>query len=177
MPGSSGSACEAALRRLATRSLASWRGLPPGCTVASVEALFPPRSPGEGVGFLGRSFRRVVYRPVSVEGFSQPVRVWSVDGLVVLMDVAHPELAEPAGSLLAALGDPEVRLDLWWDDLLLAAGEWVYPARGLTLLLDPDSQSVLHLAVYAVTSLTAYQDTLRLDMHAEDLPDDPDDVE
>jgi hypothetical protein len=48
--------------------------------------------------------------------------------------------------------------------------EWVYPRRGLTLFINPDTRKILRWAVYAPTDLATYRRRLRLQLAERELP-------
>jgi hypothetical protein len=93
-------------------------------------------------------------------GYYRPM-VSARDGVVVLFDGMNPELDGGWPPLAQDLGEPEAKLE-WIDgSVATPAGEWVYPARGITVFLDTQTSLPRHVAVYAQTSLDEYIESLR----------------
>jgi hypothetical protein len=159
--------CAEAKQAIEARRFVGWRGLPAGC---SPDAMF-------GVKFeenewptrrLGKKTTRWI-KVGDVRGYYQPTA--SVrDNVVVLFDGMNPELEGGWAPLAADLGQPEAKLDWYRDDLLMKDGEWVYPARGITIFGRAAGNAALHIAVYAPTTLTEYETSLRPKLGGPDQP-------
>jgi hypothetical protein len=161
-------ACKAALRIWADRDFRRWRGLPAGCSLTDVTSVFPLLNDGVGMSILGE--QNADFRMVMVDGYDSPVRVWSNDDHVLMLDVEFPQLSTSLDALLAELGEPEARLDSFLSTLRLEQSEWVYPSRGLTLFINPDNDVLLRLAVYSPTTLDAYKKELLMNLRTRRLP-------
>jgi len=92
------------------------------------------------------------------------------DGGLILVDGMTPELDGGADPLLADLGTPATRLDGDFGTLPISQGEWLYPEHGITLFLNTTSDKVLHLALYAPTTLDVYLGSLRPPLAKRPLP-------
>ena len=103
-------------------------------------------------------------------GFAEPIRVWSDQGVLLLLDGEYPEPPGDWTALRAALGPPEAKLDYRWGVVKVAGGEWVYPARGLTIFLTPTLDNVVRVATFAPTPLAAYRQSLRPVSQLEERP-------
>ena len=149
--------CDDAKAAIEARRFVGWTGLPEGCspdTLFGVE--FDANEWGERI--LGKVATR--WWELEIRGYYQPV-VSVRDGVVVLFDGMNPELDSGWAPLAQDLGEPETKLE-WLDSgVATPGGEWVYPARGITVFLDTETNTPRHLAVYPPTTLTEYRDTLR----------------
>jgi hypothetical protein len=145
-----------AIRLIAQRNLAAWRGLP-SASLADITDAFHRHGDGVGNGRLGTHRRDYVL--VAAPGYAEPLRVWLDDGERVLaIDVEYPDLPD----LPAGLGTPEDRRDFHWAGLDLTGGELIYASRGITLFVNPETQELLRLAVYPAGSLQEYDSLWRL---------------
>jgi hypothetical protein len=155
--------CEEAKRAIETRSFVGWTGLPPDCTPDAMfgepfdEAEWPTRT-------LGREDTHWIQ--VEVPGYYSPT-ISVRDGKIVLFDGMNPELDGGWPPLAADLGEPEAKLDWYRDIVLMKDGEWVYPARGITIFGRAAGNAALHIAVYAPTTLAEYEASLRPDLRTE----------
>jgi hypothetical protein len=149
--------CEEAKQAIEARRFVGWRGLPAGCTpdamfgVKFEEKEWPAR-------MLGKKSTR--WLQLETPGYYRPM-VSVRDGKVVLFDGMNPELDGGWAPLAADLGEPEAKLDWHRDTLLMKGGEWVYPARGITIFGRAAGDDALHVAVYAPTTLAEYEASLR----------------
>jgi hypothetical protein len=142
---------------LARRELAAWRGLPADTTLDDVRARFGEPEEGLGRGRLGAHSRDFVF--VRADGYGEPLRAWlDEDDRFLAIDVEYPE----AGDLPAALGTPEARRDFPWAGLELAGGELVFPRRGITVYVNPETGEVLRVNLFAAGTLGDYDATARL---------------
>jgi hypothetical protein len=150
--------CVEAKDAIAARRFVGWAGLPAGC---SPEAMF-------GVKFdekewparmLGKKSTRWLVLD-DVTGYYRPT-VSVRDNVVVLFDGMNPELEGGWAPLKADLGEPQAKLDWHRDTVVMKGGEWVYPARGITIFGRAAGDDALHIAVYAPTTLAEYEATLR----------------
>ncbi|HJW10891.1 MAG TPA: hypothetical protein VJ598_03835, partial [Albitalea sp.] len=83
-----------------------------------------------------------------------------------LLDFDEP-FDEP--DVLTTLGAPAARLDVNWGVAPLPAGEWVYPARGLAVVVSPQGKA-LRLIGFVPTSLDAYERDLRRNPKPSPMP-------
>ena len=160
--------CKATLRILADRDFRRWPGLPAGCSLTDVTSAFPLLNDGVGLTILGE--QNADFRMVMVDGYDSPVRVWSNDDLVLMLDIEFPQLSTSLDALLAEIGEPEAKLDSFLSTLRLEQNEWVYPSRGLTLFINPDNDVLLRLAVYSPTTLDVYKKELKMNLQTRRLP-------
>ena len=159
--------CASALENFAARDFGKWTGLP-SCSLAEVTQRFRLVSDGYGFTRLGRTKRE--FRMLIVENYDQPVRVWSDDARVLMLDVAYPSLSVGVADLVKDLGQPQAKLDCEWSTIQIAQGEWVYADRGLALFLSPESSNVLHLAVFSSATLQDYEESFRLHLGERRFP-------
>lgn len=159
----------APLRRFAARDFAGWSGLVPHTTVADIAAAFEVDDTPQPAT-LGSEHRAAGWATVAAGGYPDGIRIW-FDGIeVALLDGPDPELPGSLETLLGELGEPEARLDAYFGTLLLKGSEWVYPARGLTVYVNPANMLLLRLVAYAPASLDTYERHLRLDLQVTHLP-------
>lgn len=161
--------CATARRAIATRQFVSWQGLPAGCAARELFDDFPADLTDRPVRPLGDAFRPAVFVLLALPGYYRPMASLR-DGALVLVDGMNPELAGGAAPLLDDLGEPAAQLDWHYGTLPIAAGEWVYPARGITLFLNTTRDRALHIALYHATSLDDYTRSLRPHLRKEMRP-------
>jgi hypothetical protein len=154
----------------ALRDLRGWRGLAPGTSLADVGAVLAVDPDFDGAAPLGSRYERADWVAATGDGFPDGVRVWLRGDRVVLLDAQRMELPGQ-DALLAELGEPEARWDASLGPMPVAGSEWVYPARGLTLFLDPGGPRVDRVLGYAPTTLDAYAAALRPHTRTVPLPE------
>jgi hypothetical protein len=164
------STAEAALQAFARRDLCDWRGLAPETSLADVAALFKVDEETRGRSQLGSERREAIWMSAMVEGYESGMRVWLDADDVLMLDAQYPQLVTDAPTLLHSVGEPEAKLDAYLGTFLLPGSEWVYPARGLTLYVNPENLVLLRLVVYVATTLDNYRQRLRLDLQMRRLP-------
>jgi len=119
-------ACRAGLKALAGGRVAGWIGLG-GCTEADTEAALGAGRPGPALADAWGRARHHPGGPATPYG----VDVWLDGPRVIAISVAAARIDPP---LLAALGEPEARID---SGLSSDWEQWVYPGRGLAAHVDP----------------------------------------
>jgi len=162
--------CEAALELLAASSFQAWQGLPLDCSIEDLTRHFGAPLGGPARAALGEDMLPTDFMVFQMSGQSRPLRAFEEQGRVLLLDQEYPVLGDDADTLRAALGAPEAQLDFPWNVLVLKEAEWVYPRRGLTLFINPDTRKILRWAVYAPTDLVTYKRRLRLQLAERELP-------
>jgi hypothetical protein len=145
-----------ALDRIRRRDFIGWTGLPADLAPADLGADGDPES--WAPRRLGEAHEPARRRGLDLEGYRHP-EVSVREGRVVLFDGAFPQLDYDA--LIADLGDPEERLDYVHGFIHVGEGEWIYGARGITVFINTDATQLLHIAVYAPTTVAEYVAHLR----------------
>jgi hypothetical protein len=154
-------ACVVALKTFTWPDLSHWNGLP-SCTLADLDKVFTiPRDAGRGSGHLGEEHRPLAWLSASGGGFPDSIRVWLDGDRVVMMDSKTLAPRAALDALVAKIGAPAARLDSYFNNALLEGSEWVYPDRGLTLFVEPETHALLRVAAYPRTTLEEYRKNLR----------------
>lgn len=151
--------CASALQIFAAREFASWTGMPE-CSLVEVTQQFPLMNEGVGFARLGKNKRQ--FRMLIVAGYDHPVRIWTDDEKVLMLDVQYPSFPSELAELLKQSGEPEAKLDYDWGTMRLEKSEWIYADRGLALFLAPDASRVFHLAAFSRTTLQGYEENFQL---------------
>ena len=149
-----------ALNAFAERDLAALvasGGLPAGTAVDDVLAEWDGDRDDLVRHVLGRPPQEAFWCPVMLDGFTS-VRVWFRGETVLRIVGEWPALSWPAAT---ALGPPAARLDYRLDVTLLDRAEYVWPAAGLAIRRDPDSETVVAIVLFAATELGDYEVRLR----------------
>jgi hypothetical protein len=170
-PAMSTTSCAAVVRQLISKELGSWHGLPSGCTLADLRTAGLEIGETEPVRTLGEAQVQASYRNARTAAFSENPQVWLRDGAVVRISVEHPGLPElPA--LLGALGAPEAKLDAWAATVpkRIPESEWVWPSRGIALVISGGEPPAEQLIVFAPTTLAQYRAQLRYDVAPREFP-------
>jgi hypothetical protein len=149
--------CKDRLDQFLRRELATLEGLPTTCTEQDVARSRPLR-PGEGIAYLGSERVEYRFRVVEAVGFIEPVRLYFGGAALCLVRTGlwSTDRAE-CERLLRDLGDPQDRLNLAFGMGMIADGEWVYAARGLTLGVIPDTGLIASVAAYPPCSVDKYR--------------------
>lgn len=152
--------CSDAISKFLAKDLTTWTGLPPTCTLAALSGLDVGDDETQTV--LGEAAAPASYRRARASSYSEAITLWLRDGNIVRISVRLPELSDPPG-LLRALGAPGAKLDAWSaiTPTLVHEAEWVYPRRGIALVLSSDHRNVLELVTYSPTSIDEYRKRLR----------------
>jgi hypothetical protein len=150
--------CEEVREAIGARRFADWRGLPPGCTA---EELFGvPLDSSWGALPLGDGREQARSRLLELPGYYRPL-AYARDGVVVAFDAMNPQLDGDPSALAESLGPPDATLDWIFGTVSMPGGEKVYAARGITLSLNPETQGVVYVTVYAPTTVESYLKRLR----------------
>lgn len=150
--------CDEARDAITARRFVGWRGLPAGCTS---DALFNvPLDDKWGQLPLGDSRTPARSRLLELSGYYRPL-AYVRDGTVIAFDAMNPELADTVKALEDSLGAPESVLDWVHGTVAMPSGERVYASKGITLFLNLENRAVLHVTVYAPTTVDTYQKMLR----------------
>lgn len=151
------SACVAALRAFAWPDPSRFGGLP-ACRLADLAQAFTvPEGGWRGSGYVGEDHRPLSWLNATGGGFPGPVRAWLDGDEVVMLDAEI--LGRPADleALAAKLGEPAAKLDSYLAGVLLPGSEWVYPDRGLTLFVEPETHAPLRAAAWPRATLEDYR--------------------
>jgi hypothetical protein len=140
------------LAQLATLDLRAWRGVPADLSLRAADG------DAAGASMLGRAFESADVVSLDTPPSATGARAWLRDGHVVLVDVAL-EVGGAAAPSPDAVGEPERRLDVTYGLLNLPSGEWVYPARGLALVVEHDR--VRHAMGFVPCDQDEYETRLR----------------
>jgi len=133
-------------------------GLPKGMTLKEAATTLGADPALFGRWFIGEPQDEVFYTQADVPGYDGGVRIWFRDGVVLQVTGAWPQMDTGA---LAALGDPDDRLDFRMDTLVVPEGERVYAARGLAVRLNRTEDLVVGLSVFPPTTPARYREALR----------------
>jgi hypothetical protein len=158
------STCDDARQAIRSRRFVGWRGMPRGCVP---EALFDVAfDESWGLRKLGDDHDAARMRLLDITGYYRPLA--SVrDGEVVMFDGTNPELDGGWSALASDLGTPDATRDFVYSTVTMSGGERIHATRGITIFLNPENEMVLHVAVYAPTTVEDYEKRLRpsLDKH------------
>ncbi len=147
--------CAAAIRAFAAGELATWKGLPDGCTDRDISKVFPGGGDPAGVGRL--STKRTKARRYSAADPQQPIEGWFDDAdTAFLITWEAPPVVGDVAMLLSALGPPEHKLAPGVGDHA-DAHQWIYASRGLTLWVREHRNEIPRLAVYRPTTPADYE--------------------
>jgi hypothetical protein len=138
------------------RDLADWVGLPEGCSEENLERWLSLR-PGEGIVQLGTEIVTYRFRVVEAAGFAEPVRLHFREGELRLIRTGlWSKDRRECEQMLRDLGDPPGRADLMFGMGMIADGEWVYAARGLTVGVIPETGLIASVSAYQPCSADVY---------------------
>ncbi|HJV95241.1 MAG TPA: hypothetical protein VJ608_04355 [Albitalea sp.] len=151
-----------ALGAFMQRRLADWVGLPPRSRMDEARQVLALAAQDDGRGSVGSAHHEAQWQSLD----DRPLVLWHRGDELVLLDFDEP-FDEP--DVLATLGAPAARLDVNWGVAPLPAGEWVYPERGLAVVVSPQGRA-LRLIGFAPTSLAAYERDLRRNPKPSPMP-------
>jgi hypothetical protein len=161
--------CESARSRIEARRFIGWTGLPAGCSPASMFGVDPDEQWGELE--LGERFESARSRLLALSGYYRPMG-FVRHGEVVLFDGMNPALDGGWPALRNDLGAPDATLDWVHGTVRMPAGELVHARRGITVLLNPENDVVIHVSVYVPTTVEEYVSRLRLSREKRPTPKD-----
>jgi hypothetical protein len=157
--------CEDARRAIEARRFVGWTGLPAGCTPLEMFDVAPDAE----LGYRKLGATEARQRLLDLPGYYRPL-VSVREGLVVMFDGTNPELDGGWPVLQADLGEPAAKEDFAHGTYEIPRGEWIYPERGITVFVRTDTTVVVHVAVYAPTTLERYLAELRPHLGKKLLP-------
>ena len=162
--------CRAALAALEEQGPAFWRGLPPGCAPDELAPAIRDLDPSPAMADLG--LRKAFHRTGALGASGAPVQVWTTtDEAEVLMLAFEPAAFLPTGAAaLERLGEPEQRLDNARGGARLAGSEWAYPARGLAVFVDPDTDEAWRAALFRACTPEEYEEEFRVHLLERRMP-------
>lgn len=146
------------MRAFAAGDLATWTGLPAGCTDRDLTAEF---SGGGGPGGDGRlSHVPAKFRTYSAGDPQRPIQAWfdGSDNAFLITWIA-PTVVGDVDALLSTLGEPEHKLAPgigYHAD----AHQWIYASRGLTLWVRERRNEIARVAMYRPTTAADYENRL-----------------
>jgi hypothetical protein len=162
--------CSVIGKKIANRDFIGWTGIPVACDAAALFGAPPADLASRPRRNLGDDFTPATFWVLELPGYYRPTASF-VDGKLVLFDGMNPELASGFAVLRDDLGAPAARLDWEHGTLKISGGEWAYPARGITVFVDPDApDTALHIAVFHATTLETYRRALRPHLGKQLLP-------
>ncbi len=161
-----------AIQTFAARDFRDWQGLAPETLLTDLTTLCEGDHGPRISAWLGESHRGADFVIVNLHDYEMGVRAWLdlEQEQILLLDVEYPSLDPDLPSLLQVLGEPASKLDSYLGTYRLTESEWVFPSRGLTLYLNPETEMLLRLAVYPITDLENYRRNIRLDLKSTRLP-------
>lgn len=151
--------CDKAKQMILDGDFREWKGLPADCDWTAWTGPLPTDWEEVMRRPLGTSFRKGYQLFFELEHYEHPSLSFA-DGKPILFESRGPELVA-FDSLLLALRKPKAKLDWDYGTLPLPKCEYVYPERGITLFMNLEGGSALHIALYAATTLADYQANLR----------------
>ncbi|WP_372529055.1 hypothetical protein [Piscinibacter sp.] len=153
---------QAALTAFMQRRLADFAGLPPNARIDEARRVLGLGADDEGRGSVGSARHEAQWQSLD----EQPLVLWHRAKELVLLDFEGPfdDL-----DVLGPLGAPAARLDVNWGMASLPEGEWVYPERGVAVVVSPQGLA-LRLIGFAPVSLEAYQRDLRRNPKPRPMP-------
>lgn len=144
--------CRDAIEAFVNGDFARVHGLPAGCGLAELRAVLEP-SAGEANGNLGEPTSPRTIRYFHSAKQREIVRAWFAGDRLTLIDVDFPT-SDSIAAYVAALGEPEARLDYPWQDIVVERGEYVWPARGVVAAA---SAKVIRAGLFAPGTLADYR--------------------
>ena len=165
--------CRAALATLEEEGPAFWRGLPPGCTPDELAPAIENLDPSPAMADLG--LRKAFHRTGTLVASGAPVQVWTTtdEAEVLMLAFDAPPFLSTGAAARERLGEPEARLDNARGPARLEGSEWVYPARGLVVFVDPDTDDVWRAALFRACTPADYEEEFRVHMLERRLPPGP----
>jgi hypothetical protein len=139
---------------LASAGPVGWSGLPAGLRAAPDDETF------EVVLGSEREEADLLQLPDAADGCA--ARAWLRGGVVVLVEISRSTGAAarpPDGG-----ERPEARDDVVDGLVLVRAGEWIYPQRGLAVVTNQDGSAARRLFGFVPTTLDVYRRLLRPDL-------------
>ncbi|MDX6317925.1 MAG: hypothetical protein QOD35_1325 [Nocardioidaceae bacterium] len=144
----------AVVAALAAAGPVDWSGLPAGLRGAPDDETF------EVVLGAERDEADLLQLPDVADGCA--ARAWLRGGVVVLVEITW-RTGAPAWPPDSGEG-PEARDDVVDGLVVVEAGEWIYPQRGLAVVTNQDATAARRMFGFAPTTLDVYRRLLRPDL-------------
>jgi hypothetical protein len=152
------STCREQIEQFLQRNLWHWTGLDAGCRKSDVTTWLPFQE-GEGVVRLGTRKVEYTFRALQHRGFTEGVFFYfDRDTLSAIATEYWSFDRDTCAALLEQQGEPPHRLDFYWRDQKVDNGESVYPERGITVGVVPESGVIAKVMVYPSCSLETYRE-------------------
>ncbi len=152
------STCKLIRTAIEARNFSDWQGIAAECSAQDLFDDVPDETSDRPHRTLGKLDANWVI--LKLPGYYRPMASFR-DGRFILFDAMNPDIAEKASTLTALFGKPAATLDWWYGTLEMKSSQLVYPNRGITLYLNPETDNVLHVALYSPTDLDNWIQTLQ----------------
>jgi hypothetical protein len=119
----------------------------------------------EGAGRVVRGQERIEYcfRALDRPGFNRPFLFHFDDGKLALIENDFWSLEQGVcQTVIQELGDPSSRLDAFFSVDRIPGADWVYPERGLSLCVMPQTGLIARWTAYRPSTLDHYRRAIRL---------------
>ena len=150
--------CETARQAITTRRFIGWSGLPRNCSPEAAFGIALDDSWGSLP--LGSALEPARSRLLELGGYYRPL-AYVRDGVAVAFDAMNPQMDGDWRALAESLGAPDAALDWVFGTVPMTRGERVYAARGITLWLNPETQAVVYVTVYAPATVDVYKQRIQ----------------
>ncbi|PSL44803.1 hypothetical protein CLV51_105175 [Chitinophaga niastensis] len=151
--------CQQTINSFINREIGDWEGLPADCEEQALKELYP-LSEVAGVYTVGKAQRQYTFRTMTMKGFESPVFFYFAGTKLSMITTEYWSFnAEECRHIYIKSGMPFSRLDFYWGNEILADAEWVYPEKGITLCVIPETGLLVKVIVYPACSLEVYKST------------------
>ena len=148
--------CKKSIDQFINGEIKDWEGLQPGCSEAEIKSLYL-FNVGEGVMYLGNSKEKYTFKVLNYHGFEQGINFCFRDEELIIMFAEFPPLnAVQFNKIFQDTEKRAFRADFYWRDEIIGNGEWVYPDKGITLCIIPETGRLVKIMVYAACSSEDY---------------------
>ena len=159
------------LKEIAKRDFCAWTGIPVQLLYSDFCNYFPAVSDNYGVGRLGRHNIEAYYRMHDIEGYRLASQVWFIENELQLIELNFPILKHPTLDIDACIGSPAAKLDYHLDIALIKKGAWIYPKRGISLLMDSPGVELMKVYLFHPCNFEHYLDAIHFDEEMEEFPE------
>jgi hypothetical protein len=162
--------CKKAINRFLLKQVDRWTGLPDACKRADLEANFVFQE-GTGTLYAGMETIKYSYTALKHEGFESSVFFnFSDDRLCFITTEYWSFSVAVCNDIIDKVEQPEHHLDFYWRNQCIKDGEWVYPHKGITLCIIPETGLIAKVIVYPICDIDLYKRKYYHEDQGEEFP-------
>lgn len=148
--------CKRVVDHFIEGKIKDWKGMPPDCSEEEIKLMYAFNE-GEGVVYFGDERIKYTFRVLNRQGFEQGINFCFTEGkLTILFAEFSSFMLQQFQEISNAIGQPSFKTNFYLRDEIIKNGEWVYPAKGITVCIIPETGVLAKIIVYPTCSIESY---------------------